>query len=131
VTGWNFACADWEQRLREGRSLVPDLPLFKARMGATHFLTRTLPKVAAPIPVGHSTFYEGLPAQVLRVVFEVDSFGGELAGAFETADRSHGCRRRNRRWRSSPIMPCRLAICWPQRRGRLSSRSTDVRDRSA
>jgi phage terminase large subunit-like protein len=29
VTGWNFACADWEQRLREGRSLVPDLPLFK------------------------------------------------------------------------------------------------------
>ena len=29
MTGWNFACADWEQRLREGRSLVPDLPLFK------------------------------------------------------------------------------------------------------
>jgi hypothetical protein len=29
VTGWNFACADWEQRLREGRSLVPDLPLFQ------------------------------------------------------------------------------------------------------
>ena len=29
VTGWNFAYADWEQRLREGRSLVPDLPLFK------------------------------------------------------------------------------------------------------
>ena len=48
MTGWNFACADWEQRLREGRSLVPDLPLYKARMGATHFLTRTLPKVAAP-----------------------------------------------------------------------------------
>ena len=29
MTGWSFACADWEQRLREGRSLVPDLPLFK------------------------------------------------------------------------------------------------------
>ena len=29
MTGWTFACADWEQRLREGRSLVPDLPLFK------------------------------------------------------------------------------------------------------
>ena len=29
MTGWNFACADWEQRLSEGRSLVPDLPLFK------------------------------------------------------------------------------------------------------
>jgi phage terminase large subunit-like protein len=24
---WNFACPDWEQRLRDGRSLVPDLPL--------------------------------------------------------------------------------------------------------
>ena len=41
------------------------------------------------------TSYEGLQAQVLRamrnpaikgVVFEVDSFAGELAGAFETAD---------------------------------------------
>lgn len=41
------------------------------------------------------TSYEGLQAQILRamrnpaikgVVFEVDSFGGELAGAFETAD---------------------------------------------
>jgi hypothetical protein len=26
VTGWNFACADWEQRLREGRSLVLQCP---------------------------------------------------------------------------------------------------------
>lgn len=24
---WNFACSDWEQRLADGRSLVPDLPL--------------------------------------------------------------------------------------------------------
>lgn len=24
---WNFACPDWKDRLREGRSLVPDLPL--------------------------------------------------------------------------------------------------------
>ncbi len=24
---WSFACSDWEQRLRAGRSLVPDLPL--------------------------------------------------------------------------------------------------------
>lgn len=24
---WDFACPDWEQRLRDGRSLVPDLPL--------------------------------------------------------------------------------------------------------
>jgi phage terminase large subunit-like protein len=24
---WNFACTDWEERLRSGRTLVPDLPL--------------------------------------------------------------------------------------------------------
>ena len=24
---WDLSCRDWEQRLREGRSLVPDLPL--------------------------------------------------------------------------------------------------------
>lgn len=28
--GWDFSQPDWEQRLREGRSLVPDLPLDKA-----------------------------------------------------------------------------------------------------
>lgn len=28
--GWDFACPDWEQRLREGRSLLPDLPLDEA-----------------------------------------------------------------------------------------------------
>ena len=24
---WNLACVDWENRIRTGRSLVPDLPL--------------------------------------------------------------------------------------------------------
>ena len=28
--GWDFSQPDWEQRLREGRSLVPDLPLDRA-----------------------------------------------------------------------------------------------------
>lgn len=27
---WNFACPDWKERLRDGRSLIPDLPLDKA-----------------------------------------------------------------------------------------------------
>lgn len=27
MTGWSFACPDWEQRLLAGRSLVPELPL--------------------------------------------------------------------------------------------------------
>lgn len=26
---WNFACPDWKDRLRDGRSLIPDLPLDK------------------------------------------------------------------------------------------------------
>jgi phage terminase large subunit-like protein len=26
---WDLSCPDWEDRLRQGRSLVPDLPLFK------------------------------------------------------------------------------------------------------
>ncbi|HEY1753726.1 MAG TPA: terminase TerL endonuclease subunit [Caulobacteraceae bacterium] len=30
LTDWSFACPDWEQRLREGRSLVPRLPLDEA-----------------------------------------------------------------------------------------------------
>jgi phage terminase large subunit-like protein len=31
MTEWNFACPDWKDRLREGRSLVPDLPLDRVR----------------------------------------------------------------------------------------------------
>lgn len=27
--GWDFSCPDWETRIREGRSLMPDLPLFR------------------------------------------------------------------------------------------------------
>lgn len=30
MTGWNFACPDWEQRLLAGKSLIPDLPLDEA-----------------------------------------------------------------------------------------------------
>lgn len=30
---WSFACPDWEDRLREGRSLVPDLPLDQRKAG--------------------------------------------------------------------------------------------------
>jgi phage terminase large subunit-like protein len=36
---WDLSCPDWEQRLREGRSLIPDLPLIKdeADMGLAIF----------------------------------------------------------------------------------------------
>ena len=26
---WDLSCVDWEDRIREGRSLLPDLPLFR------------------------------------------------------------------------------------------------------
>lgn len=31
---WNFACPDWADRVRQGRSLVPDLPLFEDEAAA-------------------------------------------------------------------------------------------------
>ncbi|WP_232494928.1 terminase large subunit [Novosphingobium kaempferiae] len=30
MESWNFACPDWKERLRDGRSLIPDLPLDRA-----------------------------------------------------------------------------------------------------
>lgn len=31
MIGWDTSCVDWERRLLEGRSLIPDLPLFQAQ----------------------------------------------------------------------------------------------------
>lgn len=44
---WNLACPDWEARLREGRPLVPDLPLFReeAEMATAFFDQLHLPDV--------------------------------------------------------------------------------------
>lgn len=44
---WDTSCVDWEQRLREGRSLVPDLPLFEeeADLGLAFYDELQLPDV--------------------------------------------------------------------------------------
>jgi phage terminase large subunit-like protein len=44
---WDLSCTDWEQRIREGRSLVPDLPLIEseARLGLQFFDELQLPDV--------------------------------------------------------------------------------------
>ncbi|CAN5479650.1 terminase large subunit [soil metagenome] len=44
---WDLSCVDWEQRLREGRSLIPDLPLIEseAAMGLAFFDEMKLPDV--------------------------------------------------------------------------------------
>ena len=44
---WDTSCPDWEQRIREGRSLMPDLPLFEAEadMGLAFYNELRLPDV--------------------------------------------------------------------------------------
>jgi phage terminase large subunit-like protein len=44
---WDLSCPDWEDRIREGRSLIPDLPLNKAEadMGLAIFDELRLPDV--------------------------------------------------------------------------------------
>ena len=44
---WDLSCPDWETRIREGRSLIPDLPLFEdeARMGLSFYDELRLPDV--------------------------------------------------------------------------------------
>lgn len=44
---WDLSCPDWETRIREGRSLIPDLPLFEneAALGLSFFDEMQLPDV--------------------------------------------------------------------------------------
>ena len=44
---WDLSCPDWQDRIREGRSLIPDLPLFEAeaRMGLQFYDELQLPDV--------------------------------------------------------------------------------------
>ena len=44
---WDLSCPDWETRIREGRSLIPELPLIEAeaRMGLSFFDELQLPDV--------------------------------------------------------------------------------------
>ena len=70
MTGENFACADWEQRLREGRSLVPDLPLFKDKADRCPDLRQALrPDIEGqpPFAVAAGEWFR----DIVRVVFWV------------------------------------------------------------
>lgn len=53
---WNFACPDWEQRLREGRGLVPDLPIDEALgdKAVTIFNALRLPDVPGTPTMGEA-----------------------------------------------------------------------------
>lgn len=39
---WDTSCPDWEQRIRDGRSLLPDLPLFAAEANRAEAIFRRL-----------------------------------------------------------------------------------------
>jgi phage terminase large subunit-like protein len=51
---WDLSCPDWESRIREGRSLIPTLPLIQseARMGLAFFDELRLPDVASKPRLG-------------------------------------------------------------------------------
>jgi len=69
VTSWDFACPDWEQRLREGRSLVPDLPLFKDKADRA---VRIFDKLCVPDIEGQPPFAVAAGEwfrDIVRVIF--------------------------------------------------------------
>ena len=68
---WNLACPDWETRLRAGRSLVPDLPLFReeADLATAFFDNLRLPDVPdVPMVMGSAVVSSHRPALVLPPV---------------------------------------------------------------
>lgn len=52
---WSTACPDWENRLLSGRSLVPDLPLFRAEADRA---TRIFKRLRLPDVIGTPTMAE-------------------------------------------------------------------------
>jgi phage terminase large subunit-like protein len=56
VSGWSFACPDWEDRLRAGRSLLPTLPLdaAKAQRAVSIFNKLRLPDVPGRPALGEA-----------------------------------------------------------------------------
>jgi phage terminase large subunit-like protein len=53
---WDLSCPDWEQRIREGRSLIPDLPLIEAEadLGLKFFDEIPLPDVPGNPKMRHA-----------------------------------------------------------------------------
>ena len=53
---WDLSCVDWADRLRDGRSLVPDLPLIEseAQMGMAFFDELRLPDVPGTPRLGEA-----------------------------------------------------------------------------
>ena len=56
MSGWSLACPDWETRIAEGRSLIPDLPLFReeADLAVAFFDQLRLPDVPGNPPLSEA-----------------------------------------------------------------------------
>ncbi len=54
---WDLSCLDWQDRIREGRSLIPDLPLFEeeARLGLQFYDEMQLPDVPGTPKLRHAS----------------------------------------------------------------------------
>src|SRR5580765_4489206 len=55
VEDWNTSCLDWEARLLDGRSLVPDLPLYEAEAAKA---LRVFKRLRVPDMIGTPTLGE-------------------------------------------------------------------------
>jgi phage terminase large subunit-like protein len=69
VKEWNFACPDWEARLRERRSLLPDLPLDKAEADRAVAIFSRLRLPDVPGQPALSENGEGWSPDIVRAIF--------------------------------------------------------------
>src|SRR5262245_35151900 len=62
---WDTACRDWEERILEGRSLVPDLPLFESEAGKA---LRCFKRLRLSDVIGNPTMEEACGPWFLPIV---------------------------------------------------------------
>jgi phage terminase large subunit-like protein len=90
LAAWNLSCPDWEDRIREGRSLIPDLPLNRdeADEAVAFFDQLQLPDVAGHPPLSEAagewardivraTFGSWFPEVARRYIEEVFALIGK------------------------------------------------------
>jgi phage terminase large subunit-like protein len=76
AVGWDFACPDWEARLRSGQSLIPDLPLDKDEAARA---VKVFNRLRLPDVIGNPSMEEAAGEwfrDIVAAVFgSVDEFG--------------------------------------------------------
>lgn len=77
---WSFACPDWEERLKQRRSLVPDLPLDLAEAGRA-------------VDIFNRLRLPDVPGQPLMRDAAGDWFRDIIRATFGSVDRKTGVRR--------------------------------------